>query len=363
VQGRDRVRLVCLLQDLAFGGTQRQAIELARGLDPERYCVELWVLMGGEDLLPEAEERGLTIVRLGRGACVRPSALLRLLRRLRCHPVDVLLLLTGIPNIWGRLFGRLRRVPIIVGACRDHVLWYERFLSGLADHHVCNSAAIREYALCAYGIDRSKTSVIPNGLDPERFASADADALEERRVVLAVGRLVSEKDQAALISAFAMIAEAGSGWELWIVGDGPRKRQLERCIRRTRCADSIRLMPGQRDVAALFRRAGVFVLSSRSESSPNVVLEAMAAGLPVVATDVGGVSELVQPEKTGLLVRPSSPPALAAALARLLDDAEMRRALGRAGRARVCQDFSLAAMLRQYQRLFDELLARRALAS
>jgi glycosyltransferase involved in cell wall biosynthesis len=354
----ERVWVVCLLQDLKFGGTQRQAIDLARGLNPKRYRVELWVLMGGDDLLPEAEEYGLTIVRLGRGAYVWPSALLRLWRRLRSHPVDILLLLTGIPNIWGRIFGRLSRVPVIVGACRDHVLWHERFLGGLAHHHVCNSLAVREYAANTYGLDRRRMSVIPNGLDPSRLAHPDVGAIEERTVVLNVGRLVGDKDQVTLISAFSMIAGAMPGLELWIVGDGPLERRLKRIAQQTPCPDRIRLVPGQRSIGALFHRARIFVLSSRRESFPNVVLEAMSFGLPVVATDVGGLSEIVEHERTGLLVTPCSPAALAKALKQLLDDAQMRRALGQAGQARVREVFSLPQMVRRHEALFDELLDR-----
>jgi glycosyltransferase involved in cell wall biosynthesis len=349
---------VCLLQDLTFGGTQRQAIELARGLSPERFRAELWVLMGGDDLLAEAEEYGLTVVRLGRGAYVWPPALFRLWRRLRSHRVDLLLLLTGIPNIWGRIFGQLSRVPVIVGACRDRVLWHERFLGGLAHHHVCNSIAIREYAANTYGLDRRRMSVVPNGLDPRRFACPDARASEEGAVVLSVGRLVRDKDQATLISAFSMIAKATPGVELWIVGDGPLERTLKRQARQVPCPDRIRFIPGQRDIAPLFRRACIFALSSRSESSPNAALEAMSFGLPVVATDVGGLSEIVEQERTGLLVPPSSPVGLAKALQQLLCDAEMRRALGRAGQARAQEAFSFTEMVRRHEALFEELLAR-----
>ncbi len=349
---------MCLLQDLKFGGTQRQAIDLARGLNPGRYSVELWVLMGGDDLMPEAEEHGLTIVRLGRGGYVWPGAIVRLWSRLRSHPADLLLLLTGIPNIWGRILGRLCRVPVIVGACRDHTLWHERFLGGLAHHHVCNSIAIREYAASFYGLDRRKMSVIPNGLDPDRFACPDAGAVEGSAVILNVGRLVGDKDQATLISAFSMVAGAISGLELWIVGDGPRERMLRRLAQRTPYPDRILFVPGQRNIGACFRRALVLVSSSRRESMPNVVLEAMAHGLPVVATDVGGLSEIVEQGKTGLLVPPSSPAALAKALRQLVGDAERRRALGQAGRARVQEVFSLTQMVRRHEELFEELLAR-----
>ena len=136
-----------------------------------------------------------------------------------------------------------------------------------------------------------------------------------------------DKDQATLIAAFCLIAGEAPGAELWIVGDGPLEGKLRRMAEESPYSVRIWLMSGQADVASVLRRADVFVLSSLRESQPNVVLEAMASGLPVVATDVGGLRRLVEPEKTGLLVPPASPPALAGALRRLLADPERRSGL------------------------------------
>ena len=139
-------RLVFLLQDLKFGGTQRQALELARLLDPARFQVEVWLLAAGDDLAPLAREAGLPLVRLGRQEHVGPAALARLWRRLQQQPVDLLMPLTVVPNIWGRVLGRLARVPVIVGNCRGGGAprrQHERWLWGLAHHIICNSAALR----------------------------------------------------------------------------------------------------------------------------------------------------------------------------------------------------------------------------
>ncbi|MEW6667954.1 MAG: glycosyltransferase family 4 protein [Thermodesulfobacteriota bacterium] len=351
------IRLAILLQDLKFGGTQRQALELARGLDPERYRIELWTLMGGLDLLPAAESQGIPVVRLGRGAYVWPPDLFRLWMRLRTHALDILFLMTGIPNIWGRLLGRITGVPLIVGACRDHILWHERFLGRLAHHHVCNSIAVKEFAMERYRVPEEHMTVIPNGVDLERFSPAGADGSPQNPVLLHIGRLVKDKDQAALIEAFGLIAREFPGAELWIVGDGLLEGKLRRLAAGSPYGDRIRLIPGLGNIAEVYRKARVFVLSSVRESLPNAVLEAMACGLPVVATDVGGLREVVEPERTGLLVPPASPHDLADALRRLLADPEEAMAFGREGRRKVEDEFSLPRMVERYDVLFQDLLA------
>ena len=119
---------------------------------------------------------------------------------------------------------------------------------------------------------------------------------------------------------------------------------------------SFRFIPPQTDLRPLFRQAGLLVLSSRTEALPNVVLEAMAAGLPVVATRVGGLPEVVRPGRTGWLVPPRDVPALAGAISHLLSDPETSQAFGRAGREQVVRDFSLANMVRSHEEIFMSLV-------
>ena len=265
--------------------------------------------------------------------------------------------MTGIPNIWGRIFGRLAHVPVVVGTCRGHVLWHERFLGRLAHHHVCNSHAMKRYAMEKYRLPEERTTVIPNGVDLVQFHSCNAESSPKNPVILQVGRLVRDKDHATLISAFCLIAAEVPGVELWIVGDGPMEGKLRRMAAQSPYGARIRMMPGQSNIAEVYRQAHVFVLSSVRESMPNVVLEAMASGLPVVATDVGGLREVVEPERTGLLV-PPSPHALADGLRIFLADPEKSRTFGLSGRKKVDAEFSLHRMAERYDALFQDLLTR-----
>ena len=352
-------RLVFLLQDLKFGGTQRQVLELARRLDPEQFRPEIWLLIAGDDLVPLARDWDLPLTWLSRQEKVGPGALTNLWRHLQGGGVDLLMPFTVVPNIWGRILGRLARVPVIVGNCRGGTSprqQHERWLWPLADLILCNAAAIQATLVENLGVPRHRLTVILNGVDTEFFQPPAAAVRRGPPRVLSVARLVPDKDLDTLIAAFSQVSAAFPEAELWLVGDGPRRQAIQEQVRRSLAPDRVRFWPGQPDLRPLLHQACLLVLSSRYEALPNVVLEAMAAGLPVAATRVGGLPELVVPGRTGWLVPPGDAPALAAAMSQALGDADAREALGRTGRERAVAGFSLEAMTRRYEQVLSSLL-------
>jgi len=355
-------RLVFLLQDLKFGGTQRQVLELARRLDPEQFRPEIWLLIAGDDLVPLARDWGLPLTWLSRQEKVGPGALTNLWRHLQGGGIDLLMLFTVVPNIWGRILGRLARVPVIVGNCRGGTSprqQHERWLWPLADLILCNAAAIQATLVENLGVPRQRLTVIVNGVDTEFYCPGPAGQRSNPQVILSVARLVPDKDHDTLIAAFSQVSAAFPEAELWLVGDGPRRQAIQEQVRRSLAPDRVRFWPGQPDIRPLLHQACLLVLSSCYEALPNVVLEAMAAGLPVVATRVGGLPELVVPGRTGWLVPPGDAPALAAAMSQALGDADTREALGRAGRERAVGDFSMEAMTHRYETVLSSLLKDR----
>ena len=354
-------RVVFLLQDLKFGGTQRQALELARRLDPAEYRVEIWLLAAGEDFAPLAQDWSIPVTRLGRQKLVGPAALANLWRRLRHGGLDLLVLFTVVPNIWGRILGRLARVPVIVGNCRGGGAprrQHERWLWPLADHILCNAWDLQATLTGHYGVPAARLTVIHNGVDSEFFQPPAAGTRSGPAKVLSVARLVPDKDHETLIRAFGLAAPAHPEAELWLVGDGPRREYLQQLAGRLLPPGRVKFLPGQPDLRPLLHQASLLVLSSVFEALPNVVLEAMAAGLPVVATRVGGLPEVVTPGQTGWLVPPRDIPALAAALGQLLAAPEIRRAFGLAARQAVLEKFSMDAMMRRHVEVFQDLLSR-----
>jgi glycosyltransferase involved in cell wall biosynthesis len=194
-----------------------------------------------------------------------------------------------------------------------------------------------EQELAREGVERERITVEHNSINPQEMTRhTDAGAIRAQlgikqgeRLVLAIGRLSREKAHVDLIIAFAELRRLAPDIDakLMIVGDGPERRAIEDAARAADLSERVKMMGHQSDVASYYRAADVFVLPSHSEGSPYVLLEAMTAGAPIVATSVGGVPEMVTHDETALLVPPRDPQAMAASLARLLKDAQLARRL------------------------------------
>lgn len=353
-------RIVFLLQDLEFGGTQRQIIELASRLNPSKFQTEIWLLISRDDMVPWARAKGLTPVWISRQAQVRPVIdQINLWRRLHEKPIDLLMLLTGVPNIWGRILGHLPRIPLIVGTCRGENnlrLQFEDWLWPLADHIICNSSLLKDLYLARYNIPSSRISVIPNGVDADYFQPSFINKKSGSFIVLCIARMVPDKDHQTLLHSFRLIASSYSQAELWLVGEGCCQKEIRALAAELFPPGKIKFIPGETDIRPLLNQADLLVLSSVNEGMPNVILEAMAAGLPVVATRVGGLAEVVIPGRTGWLVPPRDVTVLAAAISHLLGNRETRLAFGLAGRQLIERQFSMDTMVAKYQALFENLL-------
>ncbi len=354
--------MVILLQDLLFGGTQRHALELARRLDRERFAPEIWTLAGGDDFMPKAREYGLSVTHLAPKGPVGPTALAALWKGLGDGDIDLLLPMTVVPNIWGRVFGRLRKVPLIVGNCRgigDLSRQHEAFLWRMADLHLCNAEAIRERLVTRYALPPDRVTTIRNGVDAAYYRLPDASARACDNNILCAARMVAEKDHPTLATAFAKTLAEHPKATLTLVGDGPLLPELMRRIGELGIGGRVRICEGTSDLRPYFSEAAVFALSSTHEGLPNVVLEAMASGLPVAATAAGGLPELVEDGRTGFLSPIGDPSALSYSLDRLLSDPALAREMGQNGRKRVLAHFSQETMVRRHEETFLKLLKTR----
>lgn len=249
-----------------------------------------------------------------------------------------------------------------------------RWMSPLIARHVVVSNDLKTWLIQRVGIRPSKVVYIANGTDLAVFDTAGHEPKTRRLfgdfappgsvLIGNVGRLDKVKDQSGLLLAFKLVRDvAGHGTcRLIIAGDGPQREALERHVAELGLTDSVRLLGDRQDVPQLLAECDVFVLSSIAEGMPVTLLEAMATGLPVVATDVGGVATVVASGVTGTLVPAGDPPALASALGTYVDDEILRRRHGDAGRKRAVAQFGLPAMVSAYVTLYDELLGRSALA-
>jgi len=350
-------RLVLLLQDLEFGGTQRYAIRLLRHLDRRRLSPELWVLRGGEGLAAEALSAG-PVAWLSHSTRVGPGALVRLARRLCRERPDALYTLTVVPNIWGRILGRLAGIRVIVAGYRNqHPPQWERLLWRLSDRVLYNAEGLGEELVSQLGVPAERIAFVPNGVEigppaePPRGGPPTA---------LFVGRLEPQKAPLSLLEAFRAVAEALPDARLVIVGEGSLKRAVQERIVHLGLESRVELR-GPVEASAVLGEAHLLVLASIYEGSPHVVLEAMAAGLPVVATRVGGVPDLVRHGETGFLVPPGDVQALADRIVRILANPSLGRAMGERARESMRRHCSVENMVAATEELLLESLRRRGL--
>lgn len=243
-----------------------------------------------------------------------------------------------------------------------------RSVSPCVDRYVVVSRDIGRWLVCQVGVPGGRVVQIYNGVDaarfrpPGRLLGPAADA-EDLVVFGTVGRMQTVKDQVTLARAFVRLVDHTPGGRerlrLVLIGDGPLRDACRQVLAEAGMGD-LAWMPGTRhDVPDLLRRLDVFVLPSRTEGICNTILEAMATGLPVIATNVGGNPELVLHNTTGFLVPHSDPDAMARAMDVYAIDALARRTHGAAGRARVLSEFALERMVERYLMVYEGLLARR----
>jgi sugar transferase (PEP-CTERM/EpsH1 system associated) len=240
--------------------------------------------------------------------------------------------------------------------------WLRRAASPLVDRFVTVSDDLRRWLVEYIGIPARKVVTIPNGVDTVRFAPADPTAARATLglaahglVVGTVGRLDPVKDQAGLVRAFGRLVAEYPETMLVIAGDGPCRADLQRLVETLGLSAMVRLLGERSDVPTVLAALDVFVLPSIAEGMSNTLLEAMASGLPLVASRVGGNPELVEEGVNGVLVQAQAPDALVAALRGYLDDPHVRAVHGKASRQRAVAEFGLERMRAAYAELYVTL--------
>jgi glycosyltransferase involved in cell wall biosynthesis len=274
-------------------------------------------------------------------------------------------------NILSPIAARLAQPrPIVVSSQRSLAplegglaVFLSRRTHRLADRIVAVSEAVKSHLIEAEAIGPSRIVVIPNGVNPALYENLDPamsrqsfELPPDEMIVGAAGRLTPVKDFGNLIRAIARVHAAGIPMRLVLAGEGPLRSNLEALAKELDLGDSV-VFPGNiGDMRRFYGALDVFVLSSVREGSPNVVLEAMASGCPVIATNVGGVPELIGDQDSGLLVTPNDPGQLSSALLRLAKDPDLRSELGTNGRRRVSERFDLGASVGAYENLYHKLI-------
>ena len=349
------------------GGTEGQMIELAHRLDRRRFEVHLACLHRNGSWISRAAAKVSDIAEFPIRSFKRPHTFARMWQFAawcRERRIAVLHATDLYSNVFALPAAALAGVPVRIGNRREinpdkhgGLIALQRASYACAHGIVANSSAVAA-RLRKERVSARAIRIIPNGIDVDAYRPRIPQARLRR--IVTVANLRPEKAHEVLIDAFASLASRHSDLELLVVGTGSRGEELKALAAERGVASQVRFLGHRDDVPAVLSESDAFVLTSRSEAFPNSVMEAMAAGLPVIATAVGGVPELVQHRTNGILVAADDRAAVAQALRNLIDDPARAAALGRAARETIQSRFSFNRMVSSFEDLYLELLHRGA---
>jgi glycosyltransferase involved in cell wall biosynthesis len=377
------MRVVQLINSLATGGAERLLFDMAPYWDRERYDVRIVYLLSGRAQEEQIASCPLPVECAGFRRLADVIGMVRLGRILRRHDPDVIHTNLMLADILGRLRGRPRRGPAVVTTLHSsasHYLerrgrgagWLYRWVLRATPSAVtvaCSEASARTFTTALPEL--GKVEVVPNRIDLRRAAGVpleERDAVRRelglggRFVCLCVARLTPPKGHRTLIDAARRLPGEPDTLIL-LAGDGELRGGLEQRVLETGMNGKVRFLGNRTDVPRLLRAADLFVLASDWEGMPIALMEAMAAGLPVVVTDVGEMGRVVRESNAGAVVPPGDARALADAIARLCGDPVERAAAASRSTAGARERFDVRTSVSEYERLYDDLVRRREASS
>lgn len=371
-----RLRVLQVIDSLAVGGAEQLLVTLAHHIDRDRYNVRVCSMAPldpASTILRDLREEGVPVDTLGGVLWREPRHAVRLAALVRRHKIGVLHAHLGTSTVVGALAGALAHRPVVATLhnVRDVYTRHGRLKAALQGQVlrrgvrtvIACAPEVRVMAMAGFGLPPRKVVNVPNGIDTDAFVGVDLAIVAARRrellgdspgpLVVSVGNLLSSKGHTHLVAAAGLLAPRFPGLRVAIVG---RPEEAAPMVRAAIAEDGLEgrvtLLGQRRDVAALLAAADLFALPSLWEGLPLALLEAMAAGKPVVATAVGGVPCALEDGETGRLVAPGDATGLAAAMGDLLDDPAEARRLALAGQAHVRAVYGAPAWVRRLEEIY-----------
>jgi glycosyltransferase involved in cell wall biosynthesis len=361
------------------GGVEALLVTFAAGLDRRRFDLHLISLRQTPEqrLIRQVRALGVPVTQLHQRNAYDLPALLAVVRYIRRHHIDIIHTHLLAADVMGRMAGWLTGHPVVSTIHNNRTdldeeprrrQWLERWTARLMGRRlVVVSELLREEITAWFGLPPERVLTIANGVDTERFRRGpDFDRAAVRRkltggdypLITNVARLTPQKAQHHLLAAAKLVLAACPDVRFVLVGEGPLRPALEAQAAALGLSERVIFAGFRPDVPDILAASEVFVLSSLWEGMPVALLEAMAAGCAAVATDVGGVGQVLRHEVTGLLVPPADPPALADALIRLCRDPATARQLGQAGQAWTTHEYGMRSWVGKWEALYLRELRR-----
>lgn len=364
-----KINVLQLVEGMNWGGAETKLVELIAHMDRDRFNTTVCSLGMGDRIKDKFDELGIPFVSLARRGRIDPSLILEVRKLIRQRQIDVVMTTLFYADVVGALASAISPNKAVfswetISAPEwllTHRLWAYRFAMRFCSKVVSVSNATADWLVEKRGLARDKVTVIPYGVDLDLFQDGVENQALKRQLgfnaddmlVGVVARLHPQKGHRYFIDAARLIANEFANARFVLIGDGDLREDLEKQVADAGLTKVFSFLGFRNDVRDLLSTLDVFVLPSLYEGLPNVILEAMATSLPVVATAVDGSVELVDNGKTGFLVEPKQPQALSEAISELLRNESLRKSCGVAGRKKVEQEFSLSQQVRNFQDLYE----------
>lgn len=372
---RDPLRVMFVCTSMPVGGAEILLTDLIRGMDRQRFAPELCCT---KDLGPLGEELAEEVPVFSNllNSKYDLRVLPRMIELFRLREIDAVITVgAGDKMFWGRLAAYFAGVPVVASAIHstgwpDNINWINRQLTRITDRYIGVADAHGKHLTEVERFPENKVVVINNGIDTRRFIPSAVARQQIRRelkidasapVCGIVAALRPEKNHQLFLQAASRVRQQLPDAQFIIVGDGPERTNIEKWCQELDLQDDVHLLGNRSDIPEVLSAMDVFALTSHNEASPVSILEAMSVELPVVAPDVGSISQSVEHGKTGLLVPAGDLGATASSMLILLSSRDKRALFGRLGREKVRQYGSLDVMVAGYQDLIEQVYGQKCL--
>jgi len=369
IKRNHRIRIFSFQSGANLGGTELMNYSILHRMNRDRFEVTVCFLDEEGPVSDYYRDEGFAVHHLNYHRRPLPLVAWDLFRYLKSGQFDIIHIYGLRANLLGRILGKLAGCRAIVTSQRSidpwrkwwHI-WLDRLTSRWVTLYIPNSYAAADRLQRVEGIPAGKIWVIQNGLDPTPFEKARSGRIRptlgispDEIVVVCVANFRSAKGHEVLLDAAHILKQKGLQFSLWLVGDGDLRPAMEVKVEELGLSQIVRFLGRRADIPDVLADADIFVLASHWEGMPGAIMEAMAAKLPVVATNVGGTAELVVEGETGLLVPPRNPELLASALERLINNKKLRISMGVAGHRRIVTHFRIEDKVRDQEEVYCRL--------
>ncbi len=371
-------KILYLITDLNIGGTEKMLYELTTRIDRNMFNPIVCGLKSHGYYAEKIKNRGISLITLnvdkGISLLKNIRAIFILIKIIRKEKIKLLHTFLFRANFIGRIAGRLAGVTKVISSVRvmekekTYHLYFERITSFLSDKFIVNSATLKSFVSEKMKINPERIETIYNGIDflnlpkvENRIKRQELGYRENDVLIGTAGRLHKQKGLIYFLQAVKILTQSldypiVQSLRFLIIGDGPERKNLQSEISNLQLENRVQLLGWRTDAQEIISILNIFALSSLWEGTPNVVLEALAYARPVVATEVGGVPEIIENGVQGLLVEPANVQTLAEAIIRLLKNREEAKEMGEKGREKVEKYFTIDKMVRDTEKIYNQLL-------